>query len=293
MSDIFHEVEEEVRRERFDQLWKQYGDYVIAGVALIVIAIAGWQLWQRYETNQRMKASETLIAAQTAAAAGDIGKATPEFALIAKDAPRGYAKMAKLSQAGALFAAGQRAAAVEIYKSIAADDSGPIGKVALLRAGWALADGTPRRELETLLAPLTDPKSAWRFSAREILAFADYHASQFKKAETEFRALADDKDAPEAMRTRTRAMADFLKAGGMMNYGTVPAPPAPPTPPAGTIPGGIPEPTVPMPPGATPPGVAPPGATAPGTAPGAIPGTAPPGVPSPGPVVPSNGMPPK
>ena len=232
MSDIFHEVEEEVRRERFDQLWKQYGDYIIAGVALVVIAIAGWQLWQRYETNQRMKASETLIAAQTAAAGSDLGKATPLFALVAKDAPSGYAKIAKLSQAGALFAAGQRAAAVEIYKGIAADDSGPIGKLALLRAGWALADSAPRSELATLLAPLNDDKSVWRFSAREIIAYSDYHASDLTKALAEFKALSEDKDAPEAMRNRTRAMADLLKSGGLTNFGTVPAP----TPPPGTTP---------------------------------------------------------
>jgi len=243
LSDIFHEVEEEVRRERFDQLWKQYGDYVIAGIALVVIAIAGWQLYQRYETNQRLKASETLIAAQMAAAGGDIGRATPEFALVAKDAPSGYAKMAKLSQAGALFAAGQHAAAVEIYKSLAAEDTGPIGRLALLRAGWALSDTTPRDELAALLAPLTDAKSAWRFSAREVLAFADYHAGRIKQAQAEFQALASDTDAPEAMRSRTHAMAEFLKNGGISNFGTVPAPPqpsaAPPEPvvaPTGTSP---------------------------------------------------------
>ena len=257
MSDIFHEVEEEVRRERFDRLWKQYGDYIIAGVALVVIAIAGWQLWQRYETNQRMKASETLIAAQTAAAGGDIGKATPQFALVAKDAPSGYAKMAKLSQAGALFATGQRGAAVEIYKAVAADESGPIGRLALLRAGWVLADSTPRAELATLLAPLLAPvdvttyrwwvipqtkteQNAWRFAAREILAYADYHASDLTKAQAEYKALAEDKDAPEAMRNRTRAMADLLKSGGLTNFGTVPAA-APP-------PGTTPTPNVPAPP---------------------------------------------
>ena len=59
MSDIFREVEEDVRRERFEQIWKQYGDYIIAGVAVIVIAIAGYELWQRYEETQRLKSSET------------------------------------------------------------------------------------------------------------------------------------------------------------------------------------------------------------------------------------------
>ena len=124
MSDIFHEVEEEVRRERFEQIWKQYGDYIIAGFALVIIAIAGWQLWTRYEANQRLKASETLIAAQQLADANDLTKATAAFAIVAKDAPHGYSEMARLSQAGVLMNAGRRGEAIEIFKSITAEDDG-------------------------------------------------------------------------------------------------------------------------------------------------------------------------
>ena len=243
MSDIFHEVEEEVRRERFEQLWKQYGDYVIAGLALLVIAIAGWKLWTQYETNQRLKASETLIAAQQLADSGLFAKATPAFALLAKDAPRGYAEMARLSQAGVLLTQGQRSEAVDIYKSVAAEDSGLIGKVALVRAAWALADTAPRGDVEKLLQPLADPANPWRFSAREILAYADYHAAEFSKAQAEFQTLADDKDTPEGMRRRVTAMAAFLKNGGLTNFGTVPQPPAAPAGAPPTPGGALPPPT--------------------------------------------------
>ncbi|MEI9929239.1 MAG: hypothetical protein WDM89_01380 [Rhizomicrobium sp.] len=44
MSDIFHEVEEDVRRERFEKLWKQYGDYAVAALAVVILAIAGLQV---------------------------------------------------------------------------------------------------------------------------------------------------------------------------------------------------------------------------------------------------------
>jgi hypothetical protein len=241
LSDIFREVEEEVRRERFENVWKQYGDYIIAGFALVIIAIAGYELWQRYETNQRLKASETLIAAQQLAEAGDFTRATPALAVVAKDAPGGYAQMARLSQAGVLQAAGRRSEAVQIYKAIAAEDSGLIGKVALIRAAWALADTAPRFELETLLAPATDPTSPWRHAAREILAYSDFHSAHFKQAQTEFQALADDKDAPQGMRRRVAAMAAFLKNGGPTTFGTVPPPPPPSAPPGAAPP--LPPPT--------------------------------------------------
>ena len=58
MTDIFREVEEDVRRERFEKLWKQYGDYVVALAALLVIGAAGYQLWRYYEARQIAKASD-------------------------------------------------------------------------------------------------------------------------------------------------------------------------------------------------------------------------------------------
>jgi len=229
LSDIFREVEEEVRRERFEKIWKQYGDYIIAGVALIVIAIAGFELWQRYEENQKLKASETFIGAQELAIGGNLNQASAAFAVVAKDAPGGYAKMARLSQAGVLEVSGQRNEALMVFKSIAKDDDGLIGDVARLRGGWILAFDGPRSDMDSLLAPLTDPTSPWRFSAREIIAYADFHAGLNAKAQKEFQDIANDKDASQTLRRRCSAMAAFLKNGGMSNYGKVP-PLATPTP---------------------------------------------------------------
>ncbi len=242
MSDIFREVEEEVRRDRFDQLWKQYGDYVVAAMALLVIAIAGYELYGRYEDNQHLKASETLLTAQQLADSGETAQAGQALAVVSKDAPRGYAEMARMTEAGVLLAGGKRDEAIEIYKSIAADDSGPMGRAALIRAGWAMVDVAPVADVQTLLAPVDDPKSPWRHAAREILAYADYHAGKTDGARALFDALAKDKDAPDGIRQRATAMAAFLKEGGLRDFGSVPLPPKPtpastppaPTPPAPT-----------------------------------------------------------
>ncbi len=55
MSDIFREVEEDVRRERLEKLWKPYGDYVIAAGRGRLLGIGGYKLWQRYETSRAGK----------------------------------------------------------------------------------------------------------------------------------------------------------------------------------------------------------------------------------------------
>ena len=226
MADIFREVEEDVRKERLEQLWKRYGDYAIAVVAVILIVVAGYVLWQRYQASQRAKAAAEFTAVQRitnpAIAAGD-------FANLAKTAPGGYAELARLEQADALSAAGKNSEALDLYKKIAAGDDGLLGNLARLRAGWLAVETASKNDLETLLAPLTDPTSPWRQSAREVLAYGQFRNGDMKGAETEFEALANDSGSPDSLRQRARAMASFIKNGGEANYGSVP-PETPPTP---------------------------------------------------------------
>jgi len=107
--------------------------------------------------------------------------------------------------------------------------------VARIRAGWAEADTASRADLENLLRPINDANNAWRFLAREILAYSDWRAGKALAASGEFSQLAADNNAPDSLRNRARAFAQFLAAGGATNIGTVPPlapPPAPGTPPA-------------------------------------------------------------
>jgi hypothetical protein len=233
VSDIFREVEEDVRRERFEKLWKAYGNFAIACVALLFAGIAGWQFWERHELQERQKVADAFIAAQRIT---NPQAAATAFADLAKGAPKGYAQLARLSQAGAMFASGQRADAIDLYKQIAKDDNGVIGSVARLRAAWAIADTASRKELADLLKPLDQPGNPWRPNAREVMAYADYRAMDSKSALAKFTELAVDPESPQGLRSRAQAMMSFLKNGGAVNYGSVPPEATPQPPQAGAAP---------------------------------------------------------
>jgi hypothetical protein len=227
VSDIFREVEEDVRRERFQKIWKAYGNYAIAALVLLFAGIGGWQLWERHDLQERAKVSDSFLAAQRItnpqAAAG-------AFVDLSRTAPKGYGTVARLAEAGAMLASGQQGNAIDLYKQIAKDDSGPIGAVARLRAGWALAESASRADLAELLKPLDQPGNAWRENAEEILAYADYRAMDKKSALMKYTALSLDPEAPDALRARAKAMAAFLKNGGAITYGSVPVDPVPAAP---------------------------------------------------------------
>jgi len=233
VADIFREVEEDVRRERYAQLWKQYGDYAVAIAAVIVIGVAGFELWQRYEVRERTKASDQFIEASVAA---DPAQASDMFAHLATTAPDGYAQLAKMEEAGALLSSGQRDHAIAIYKNIAANPDSPFAEVARIREGWALVDTVSKEEVTELLAPLSDPSNPWHYMVQEILGYADYRNGDMKAALTSFQNLSKQPDAPAGIRARANAMATFIMAGGARDVGTVPPlqPRAPVVPQAAT-----------------------------------------------------------
>jgi hypothetical protein len=227
VSDIFREVEEDVRRERLEKLWKAYGNYAMVLLVLLFAGIGGWQLWQRHEMEERAKISDTLIAAQRIS---NPQAAASAMADLARTAPKGYALVARLSEANAMLASGQAPGAIDLYRDIAKQDNGLIGSVARLRAAWALADTGKRSDLLALLGPLDQAGNPWRQNAREVLAYADYRAMNSKAAISRYSELALDPESPEGLRARAKAMVEFLKNGGATNFGSVPAD-AVPTPP--------------------------------------------------------------
>jgi hypothetical protein len=222
VSDIFREVEEEVRRERLEQIWKKYSDYIIAAAALVVLAAAGVQLYRVYEQREANRASEAYISAERALENGQARVAGELFGRLVTSAPHGYASVARLAGADALYESGNHAEAIQIEKQIAAGNDPLLGAAARLHAAWSIVDTAPKAEVETLLAPLTDPASAWHYMAREILAYADVRAGDTDQAAKAFQSLAADPNSPSSLRARANAMATFLKAGGSANFGNMP-----------------------------------------------------------------------
>jgi len=90
--------------------------------------------------------------------------------------------------------------------------------------------------LSDLVKPLDQPGSPWRQNAQEVMAYADYRAMDTKGALAKYAVLAADPESPDSLRRRAQAMADFLKSGGAVSYGTVPAPPPAPAPNAAMAP---------------------------------------------------------
>lgn len=217
MTDIFHEVEEDLRRDRLNKVWARYGSVFLTIAVLAVAMTGGYVWWRGHQQAERENAAETFAAADGIAARGDIDGAIVAFDAIAAPGGEGYPTLALFRQASLLTAKNDLQGALAIYDRItasAADER--LKSLARIRAAYAVADTEAPNNLKARVSAFMGDDNPWRFEARELTAFADFRARDEQAAAAGYAALAADETAPASLRDRAGRMASFLKGGAVM-----------------------------------------------------------------------------
>lgn len=206
MADIFREVDEEIRKDKAEKLWKKYGKYVILLCVLLVLGTAGRVGWREYALNKRLEDSTRFSAAVELSNAGNLEAAIASFASLAEDGGDGYSVLARLREASARAANDDLAGAAQVYNTLAADSSvdDMFRELAHIQAAIVTLDTADPGELTARLTPLAQDGKPWRFSARELLALVKYRAGDVDGARAGLQAIMDDADAPPGMKIRVR-----------------------------------------------------------------------------------------
>jgi len=215
VTDIFHEVDEEVRREQLKKLWQQYGNYLIAACVLIVVGVAAWRGYQWWQAKQAAQSGAAFEQAVTLAESGKHKEAEAAFAELAADGTAGYRVLARLREAAELARSDPKAA-VSAYDEITADTNAGqvIEDLAAARAGFLLVDTAPYSEIRNRLEPLTTADRTFRHSAREILALSAWKAGDMTAARQWTDMIMTDPQTPTGTRSRAAVLSDLLAASG-------------------------------------------------------------------------------
>lgn len=215
MADIFHEVDEEVRREQLKKLWDRYSIYLIALAVLIVAGIAGWRGYEYWVAKRAAAAGTAFEAAVTLNEQAKYAEAEAAFAKVAADAPEGYRVLARMRAAGAL-AQIKPADAIKAYDELAADTS--LGTtwqdLAAVRAGMLLVDTASLADMRRRLDPLAEPTRSFRHTARELLALSAWRNHDLAAAKRYLDMIATDAESPIGTRARADVLSGLIAAEG-------------------------------------------------------------------------------
>ncbi len=210
MSDVFQEVDEELKRRKIDQIARRYGPWVGSVVALIIAVFAGYTFWQNYQESRLAAAGDQLVAGMELVVAGQNNQAAEAFAALAADAPGGYRLIALFQEATARRLAGDLDASIALYDQIAGDESTPsdFRDLARLFSGLAVIGSNTGGydDIESRLGPVAAGSSPWRYHALEALGFSAYRVGSYGLAASHYRQITDDALAPIGVASRATEM---------------------------------------------------------------------------------------
>jgi hypothetical protein len=211
VSELFDEVDEDVRRDQLKKLWEQYSIYIVAGALLIIAAVGGWRGYEYLEAKKAAEAGSAFDKAVELSEANKHSEAEAAFNDLAAKAPSGYRMLARL-RAAAEVATRDPKAAAKLYDDIAADRSisVPERDLAKVRAAGLLLETTTYPAMLQRLETATAPGATFRHTARELLALSAWRAGDMTAARQWLDIIANDGETPPSLRSRAEALQAML-----------------------------------------------------------------------------------
>ena len=214
MADLFEEVEEQLRSDRYRTFALRALPWLLGVAVAALIAVLAWWGWAHYREQAAGKASEQYAAALDALQQGNRDQAVKLFTDVSQSQTKGYKSLALMQLGGVRLSQNKTDAAVRLFdQAAAAAPDDVLGDAARLKSAFALIDTAPEKDVEARLTPLLQDGRPYRVQAREALAFTKLMAGDFAAARGDFVIISGMLDAPEGARARAKAAMGLIDSG--------------------------------------------------------------------------------
>jgi len=213
MSDIFREVDEDIRQEKYRRLWDRFGPLVIAVAVLIVVGTGGYRGWLYWQESQAQQAGDTFLEAVSLSDAGNYEEADRLFAEL-QDAAGGYPALSRMRIATDLANSGKINEAVDEFDALSRDSAvaEPLREIAALRAAFLAVDSQDYSAIADRVEGLTGADNPFRAGAREVLALSAWKAGDIETARRWIAELDADQETPSDVSRRVGLLNDVIRA---------------------------------------------------------------------------------
>ena len=206
MSDIFQEIDEDLRQDKVARLWKAYGKYLVSLAVFIILAIAGYRFIEHMNEENREQASELYELASEAGRTGDKKAAIELFSDERFNETIGYAIISKLKKATLAKSNNDPEGMAIVLKQIVTNEEIPSYLRNLARLKLIASDSD---NYISQLDALIEGDGPWKFLALELKGGMELEVGNLKEARSIFKELTIEADTPNNMRRRA---SEILKA---------------------------------------------------------------------------------
>mgnify|MGYP000929540639 CR=1 FL=1 len=211
-TDIFSEIDEDLRRQKLERIWKTHGRTILVVGALLLLASGAYAYWQGRQMTRLEAATATLTTSLQKLKDDNREAILGELSAFAPTAPEGQARLAKLYASTLADKLDKDEQAKTELTTLAEDSRQPAlyrDFARLLLVYRELDTGDPIA-LQNRLSPLKGKDKPWRFAAEELSALLSLKQGDSASAKAALERLQADKDAPQGVRERATRILSTL-----------------------------------------------------------------------------------
>lgn len=218
MVDVFEQVEEELRSDRYKRLARTWLP-VVGGVLLIALiaALAFWG-WDSLQTSKADKASVAFDRGMQSLQANNPVGADAAFTQAAKDGNGAYKALALMQRAAIAVDANRVPDAIARFDEAAKASRDPLlADAAVLKAAWLAMDSETLAQIEARLEPIARDGRPFSPFALEALAMARLQNGQVAPAREALVLLKNGLDTPDIVSQRADLTIAAIDSGAATN----------------------------------------------------------------------------
>ena len=213
MSDVFQEVDEELREEKYKSIWRKFRYYVIGGLIVFILGIAANAFWKDYNLKEINDRSEKFFTAIEMAQEDKVNAITllEKFANQEERNSEYNALIARFTEAAIRRSEKDFNGALLIYQSLEDNNiSNFYEDYAKLSSVEMLIALNNKKDAKLILDDLISNTSDLKYIAMEYMGYLEIDEGNFSKARTIFTNIADDALSSVNMKNRSREILSIL-----------------------------------------------------------------------------------
>jgi hypothetical protein len=212
--DLFEEVEEQLRSDRYLTLARQIAPWLTGLFAVVLVAWAGYWGYKIYQDRNLAVASSEYQQGVDALGQNDPTGAFSHFEAAAKAGAPAYKALALMQEGDLRQTAGKGDEAAKLFDQAAeASPNHIFADLNRLKAALAIMDTAPFTQMQARLAPLTDTKRPYWLFAKEALAMAELQAGKTAEARRDCSAISLTIGVPDDMAKRCQMVMALVDSG--------------------------------------------------------------------------------
>ena len=207
MSDIFQEVDKELREEKYKTIWAKYKYYIIGILIIFIFGVGFNSFWKQYASNEINDRSSRFFAAMELAQEDKTSSILmlQEFISKEKKSAQYHVMIAGFAEAAIRRSEKDFSGALKIYDDIGNNNISVFYKdFAKLSSSEMLIATKNISEAKIRLEELSSSSSDLKFIAKEYLGYILINDGNLSKAKDIFKSLAEEASVSLNMKNRSK-----------------------------------------------------------------------------------------